>query len=169
MAELKKETNIDVKNIILIAIYTGMRRSEIFKLKWEDVSFERKTISLKNPKSGIDKIIPLNDLASDVFSNCIRYQSEYIFPASRGGGHRKSVSRAAKRIMRAAGVPDDFRPMHGLRHFFGTSLICNGVDIPTLQKLMTHSSPQMTLRYAKIRDEKLADASNRLVDIFGKK
>jgi integrase len=168
MKVLESETDLDVKHIMLLAICTGMRRSEILKLAWADINFERGIITIRNPKSGIDKTIPMNDMARDAFNKCVRYQSDFVFPG-RGGGHRKDVHKATKRIMRSAGVQDDFRPMHGLRHFFATNLICNGVDLAVLQKLMTHSSPQMTLRYAKIRDKVLADASNIMTEIMGRK
>lgn len=160
--------NPDVKNIMLLAMYSGMRRGEIFKLRWDDVDFQRGIITLKNPKSGRDKVIPMNDLAREVLESCIRHKGEYVFPG-RGGGPRKSIQREAQEIRKAAGLPEDFRPMHGLRHFFATSLICSGkVDLADLQKLMTHSSIQMTLRYAKKRDERLAAASNVITEIFKK-
>lgn len=169
MAVLREETNLDVKHIMLLAIYTGMRRSEILKLKWNDVNFQRGIIQIRNPKSGKDKIIPMNDLAREVFNDCIHHDSEYLFPG-RGSAHRVDVNHEANRIKKEAGLPKDFRPMHGLRHFFATTLINSGkVDLNTLQRLMTHSSPAMTLRYAKIRDQVMADASNVLTDIFKKK
>jgi integrase len=165
---LNSSENLDVKNIMFLALYSGMRRGEIFKLKWSDIDLERKIVYLRNPKSGRDKVLPLNDLALNILKDCTHHEGEYIFPA-RSGGPRKSISRAAQEIMKAAGIPDDFRPMHGLRHFFATNLICNGVDLAVLQKLMTHSSPQMTLRYAKIRDKVLADASNKMTEIMLRK
>ena len=154
--------------MMLLAMYTGLRRGEIFKLRWQDIDLQRNIINIRNPKSGRDQVIPLNDLARGVLEQCVRHKGDYIFPA-RGGGPRKSIDRAARRIRAAAGIPDDFRPMYGLRHHFATALICSGkVELHVLQKLLTHSSPQMTLRYAKIRDKVLADASNVLSGIMKK-
>lgn len=165
---LDKESKLDIKHIMLLALYTGMRRSEIFKLKWTDINFDRGLIEIRNPKSGKDKTIPMNDLTRVVLEQCTRHKSDYLFPG-RGGGHRKDMHKDADRIRNAAGLPKGFRPMHGLRHFFATSLICSGkVDLADLQKLMTHSSIQMTLRYAKKRDERLAAASNVVTEIFKK-
>ena len=63
-------------------------------------------------------------------------------------------------IKEAAGLPADFRPLHGLRHTYASMLASSGkVDLYTLQKLLTHKSPQMTQRYAHLRDETLKNAS----------
>ncbi len=60
-----------------------------------------------------------------------------------------------------AGLPDGFRPLHGLRHVYASILASSGqVDMYTLQKLLTHKSPLMTQRYAHLRDETLKRASN---------
>ena len=62
----------------------------------------------------------------------------------------------AWRVKKKAGLPEDFRPLHGLRHNFASRLASSGqVDMYTLQKLLTHESPQMTQRYAHLRDEAL--------------
>ena len=64
------------------------------------------------------------------------------------------------RIKTAAGLPKDFRPLHGLRHFYASMLASSGdVDMYTLQKLLTHKDPTMTQRYAHLRDEALHKAS----------
>jgi integrase len=166
---LNAEKNLDVKHIMFLAIYTGMRRSEIFKLKWTDINFQRGLIEIRNPKSGKDKTIPMNNLAREVFEQCVRYDSEYLFPGKGAGGHRVDINKEANRIKKAAGLPADFRPMHGLRHYYATVLFNSGkVDLNVLQRLMTHSSPAMTLRYAKIRDKVLSDASNVLSEIMKK-
>jgi site-specific recombinase XerD len=54
-----------------------------------------------------------------------------------------------------------FRPLHGLRHVYASMLASSGkVDMYTLQKLLTHKSPQMTQRYAHLRDEALRRAAD---------
>jgi integrase len=65
------------------------------------------------------------------------------------------------RIRNRAKLPEDFRPFHGLRHVYASMLVSSGqVDMYTLQKLLTHKSPQMTQRYAHLRDETLKRASD---------
>jgi site-specific recombinase XerD len=71
------------------------------------------------------------------------------------------IRKTVDPIKAAAGLPKDFRPMHGLRHVFASMLASSGeVDLYTLQKLLTHKSPMMTQRYAHLRDEALRAASS---------
>jgi integrase len=62
-------SNAPIRNLMLMALYTGMRRGELFKLKWEDVSFERGFITIIDPKGGPDQKIPLNTAAMEILEN----------------------------------------------------------------------------------------------------
>jgi integrase len=142
-----------------MALFTGMRRGEMFRLKWKDINFERAFINLRDPKGGPDQKIPLNDAARDCLLNHIRTKSPYVFPG-RGGRQRTDINKAVGKIKEDAGLPQDFRALHGLRHVYATMLASSGqVDMYTLQKLLTHKSPLMTQRYAHLRDEALKQSS----------
>ena len=89
-----------------------------------------------------------------------------MFPG-RNGEQRKEYRKIAERVKRRAGLPEDFRPLHGLRHAYASLLASSGkVDLYTLQKLLTHSSPQMTQRYAHLADEALQRAASIADEIF---
>ena len=151
--------------VVLAALHIGMRRGEIFKLRWNDLDFNRGFILIRDPKGGKSQKIPMNSATRDLLES-IQQVDDYIFPA-RGGGPRKDISKDSNRIKQAARLPKDFRPLHGLRHLYATMLANSGkVDMYTLQKLMTHKSPQMTQRYAHYRDEALRRASGQVDDIL---
>jgi len=151
-----------------MALFTGMRRSEMLRLKWKDIDFEKGFITLVDPKGGPDQKIPLNDAARDFLSNYVRTGSEYVFPG-RGGKKRSDIKKPVNTIKEKAGLPKDFRPLHGLRHVYASMLASSGqVDMYTLQKLLTHKSPSMTQRYAHLRDDALKRASNVAGEIIGK-
>lgn len=153
-------------NMMKLALFTGMRRGEMFKLKWDDIDFHRGFIHIREPKGGKSQKIPLNSNTRSLFEVIPEYDSEYIFPA-RGGGPRKSITRDVRAIKEEAGLPKDFRPLHGLRHLYATMLASSGkVDMFTLQKLMTHKSPQMTQRYAHYRDEAMQRAAEEVNTIL---
>lgn len=117
------------------------------------------------PKGGQDQKIPINEMARELLGS-IPKSKGYVFPG-REGKERKTTGVAGRRIRKRAGLPDDFRPMHGLRHAFASMLASSGkVDMYVLQKLMTHKSSQMTQRYAHLRDETLKNGSNQIDDIF---
>lgn len=159
----------DTAGIFLLAMVTGMRRGEIFKLKWVDIDFRRETIKIVDPKRGEDAFIPLNEAARDIILNLPErkdgMQSEYVFP-SRDGGPRKSIQHASRKIRDAVGLPKGFRMCHGLRHFYASELANSGqVEMHVLQKLMTHKTPRMTQRYAHLRDDALKQASSIAANI----
>ncbi len=159
---IDSDSNMQVGNIMKMALFTGMRRGELFRLQWRDIDFERGFISIRGPKGGQDQVIPLNTEARNLLK---RHQlgksdSSLVFPG-RGGQQRTDIHRQANRIKERAGLPKDFRPLHGLRHVYASMLASSGeVDMYTLQKLLTHKSPQMTQRYAHLRDETLRRASD---------
>ncbi len=157
---LEEHPDRQAANIMKLALYTGMRRSELLRLQWDHIDFERGFIRLVDPKSGRDQVIPLNDASRKVLHDHPRISSSYVFPG-RKGEERINIAKALKSIKEKASLPVDFRPLHGLRHVFASMLASSGqVDMYTLQKLLTHKSPQMTQRYAHLRDETLKNASN---------
>lgn len=73
----------------------------------------------------------------------------------------------AQRLKKNAGLPEDFRPLHGLRHAYASFLVSSGkVPLYTVQKLLTHGSAKMTQRYAHLADEALREASSVADMIF---
>jgi integrase len=151
--------------LMKMVLYTGMRRTELFKLKWADIDETNGFIKITDPKGGIDQKIPLNDAARDLLKEYPSTGSPYVFPG-RNGGQRVDIHHQVNRIRDDAGLPKDFRALHGLRHVYASMLISSGkVDLYTLQRLLTHKSPSMTMRYAHLRDQALQDASQVAGDI----
>jgi integrase len=165
---IAQEPDIQAANFMRMALVTGMRRGELFKLKWQHIDFDKGFIHLVDPKGGKDQIIPLNESAREILANHPRdYAIPYVFPG-RSGGQRVEMRRPIDRIRKAAGLPPDFRPLHGLRHSYASMLISSGqVDLYTLQKLLTHKTAAMTMRYAHLRDEALRRASDLAGDLIG--
>ena len=149
-----------------LALFSGMRRGEMLKLRWKHINFDRGFINIVDPKGGPDQVIPLNDAARELLENHPRTKSPFVFPG-RGGKQLVNISKPVNKIKKKAGLPAKFRPLHGLRHVFASMLASSGeVDMYTLQKLLTHKSPLMTQRYSHLRDETLKKASNLAGDII---
>jgi integrase len=163
---IDEDPNIQVANLMKLALFTGMRRGELFNLKWEDIDYERGFITIRDPKGGQDQKIPLNDSARAILSSHPKSGIKFAFPG-QDGNRRVTASVGVNRIKRRAGLPKDFRPLHGLRHTYASMLASSGqVDMYTLQKLLTHKSPVMTQRYAHLRDETLKRAASLAGDLF---
>ena len=166
MGAINEEYDSMAANFMRLVLCTGMRRGELFKLKWGDVDFDRGFICIRGPKGGRDQTIPLNQVAREVLEDHSR-SSEYVFPG-RGGRQRTRPPKRIEAIRERAGLPPDFRPLHGLRHVYASMLASSGqVDLYTLQKLLTHKSAAMTQRYAHLRDEALRRASDLAGDLIG--
>jgi len=169
MEAIEKDDHPQAGSIMKLVLYTGMRRGETFRLRWKDLDFDRGFIKLRDPKGATDQTIPLNDAARSLLKSIPKRKgSPFVFPG-RGGRQRKDINKAVTKIRKAAGLPDTFRALHGLRHVYASMLASSGkVDLYTLQRLLTHKSPIMTQRYAHLRDEALKGASNLAGEIIGK-
>ena len=157
---IEKDDHPHAGPMMKMALFTGMRRSELFRLKWKHINYERGFIDIVDPKPGPDQKIPLNDAAKEVLESLQKSNSPYVFPG-RNGGQRVNIAKQVNQIKKKAGLPKHFRPLHGLRHVFASNLASSGeVDLYVLQKLLTHKDSKMTQRYAHLRDEALKKASN---------
>ena len=159
---LDEEADQVQASIVRLALFTGMRRGALLNLQWNDLDFERGFITLRGDvaKKGKTETIPMNDQARAVLNALPRTASSYVFPGRYDDRPRGNITPMLKRVREKAGLPDTFRPLHGLRHSFASWLASSGqVSMYELQKLLTHSSPQMTQRYAHLHDDALKKAS----------
>jgi len=161
---LDDDPDKQVSNIVRLALYTGLRRGEIFSLKWKNIDFYGKNISIRSKKKEKCTVIPMNEMAEKVLAEHAHAEakSEFVFPG-RGGKKRTECKRPLLRIKNNAGLPDDFRLLQGLRHVYASMLASSGkVDMDTLQTLLTHKSPLMTQRYAHLREDALKDSNEKM-------
>ena len=166
LAALDAEPDQDAVALLRLALFTGMRKGALLALQWEDIDFGKGFIVLRGSaaKKGKTEIIPLTPQTRIILEKVRKADSPYVFPG-KNGAQRKYFSWIARRVRDNAGLPEDFRPVHGLRHAYASFLASSGqVDLYTLQKLLTHSSPQMTQRYAHLADETLQRAAS-VIDV----
>lgn len=165
---LKKEKNQNLASLMLLALYTGMRRSALLGLEWEDLDFTNRTIRLRGEiaKNGKTLTIPMSETACKILSNIEHLGSKYVFPG-KNGEKRVEIRRFTDKIKKKAQLPQDFRPLHGLRHTFASLLASSGkVPLFSIQRLLTHESQQMTERYAHLADSALRQAAETLDDLI---
>lgn len=172
LAALDEEKNQECASILRLALFTGMRKSAILSLSWEHIDFKNGTIELagKSAKNNKTSFIPLNRIAREVLEKLNPKKAGLIFPSPKTTEQREDFRKMPRRIREKAGLPPDFRPMHGLRHTYASRLASSGkVDLYTLQKLLTHESPDMTQRYAHLSDEAMKRAAAVADEIFSGK
>jgi len=169
LASVELDHDPQARGIVLTALYTGMRRSAIFRLRWDDLNFDRELIFLRQPKGGNEgetHLIPMNSAVRNVLENHPLTDSSYVFPGINGD-ERVGFKRSWDRIKKRACLPERFR-FHDLRHTFGTIAAVNGVDMFTLKNLMTHSQVQTTERYIHISKEWASKASETVAQAMEK-
>jgi len=150
-----------LKPILVTGINTGMRRGEIFNLKWEDVNMKEGYILVRESKNNDSRIIPINKVLMETLNSVTNNGSgEYIFSHNSGNDPVKTFKTAFNSAIRRSGAKK-FR-FHDLRHTFASKLVMAGVDIVTVQELMGHKSINMTKRYSHPTPEHKRHAVERL-------
>jgi integrase len=155
--------------LVKFTLFTGLRRGEVFALKWEDVDLENGWIYLHDTKGGKDTKLPVGEKTSNILIKASRLlpvpDCPYVFP-NRRGTKRTTIGNTWTRIKKHAKIPLKFR-FHGLRHTYASYLASSGkVSQYTLQKLLNHRTPQMTQRYAHLFDQTLREGANLLQTLF---
>ncbi|WP_300707264.1 site-specific integrase [uncultured Brachyspira sp.] len=149
--------------LIKFALYTGLRRGELFNLIWDNVDLENNRITLYDTKGGKNQSIILASDAAAVLQSLSRTDT-YVFP-SKLGGKRDDVKKLWSRIKLAANIRPNIR-FHDIRHTFGTIAVSSGIGIDVVQKMMTHKDIKTTQRYAHIVDQRMKDAANTINSAF---
>jgi integrase len=157
---LLKACSEHLRPIVVTALNTGMRRNEVFNLKWSQVDLENRKITVINTKNNESRVIPINQtLFKEFLTLSKKSNGEYVFP-SKDGDAFKSIRKSFASALKRAGI-EDFR-FHDLRHTFGSQLVMQGVDIRTVQQVMGHKDIKMTMRYSHLSPEYVQEAIGRL-------
>lgn len=150
--------------LVLLALNTGLRRGELLGLRWENINLVSAilTVPAGIAKSRKGRHVPLNIEAMNTLKRWRKQTSidGLVFPGA-GGGRMGHINTSWEGLAEAANLKD-FR-FHDLRHDFASKLVMAGVDLNTVRELLGHSDLKMTLRYAHLAPQKLADAVARLV------
>jgi integrase len=149
--------------MVLISLNTGMRRGELFSLTWNNVDLVRQIITVEGAcaKSGQTRHIPMNATVLEVFRKLSKSAKSDLIFVGRDGGMFDNVKRSWMRVLKEANI-NTFR-WHDMRHHFASRLVQRGVDLNTVRVLLGHKDLKMTLRYAHLSPQVMAEAVSRLV------
>jgi integrase len=154
-----------LKPIVICALNTGMRKSEILNLKWDNVDLKHGFILLDRTKNGERREIPINDTLRMTFDSLIRrIDTPYVFYDPSTGKPYQDIKRSFHTALRKAGIRDFH--FHDLRHTFASHLVMAGVDLTTVKELLGHKTLAMTLRYAHLAPSHKVRAINMLDDVL---
>jgi integrase len=146
-----------------IALHTGVRRGEQYKLRWSDVDMQGRRITLRQTKNGTTRHVPLNSAALNAFQ-ILRKRSKgkgRVFIGERGSPLQRPRFWWDAAV--ATAKVTDFR-WHDLRHTFASRCVMKGVDLRTLAQLLGHKTLQMVMRYSHLSQAHELAAVERLCD-----
>ena len=143
-------------------LFTGARRGEILELKWKHVDLDAGVLRLPDSKTG-QKTIHLNVAAIEVLNNIPRLSGNpYVIVGKKEGSHLVNITKPWMRIRTLIGL-DDVR-LHDLRHSFASVIASSGGSLIMIGKLLGHTQPTTTARYAHLFDAPLRELNERAGD-----
>ena len=153
-----------LKPMVLLALNTGLRRGELFSLKWADVDLAAQmlTVRASSSKSGQTRRIPLNVEAFAVLSawqKRLNNTAGYVFPGAESA-RLTNINKSWGGVVKLAKL-SGFN-FHDLRHTFASRLVQGGVDLNTARTLLGHSEIGTTLIYAHLAPENLRSALQKV-------
>jgi integrase len=162
--KLKKELPETIYLIVIVALLTGFRLSNVLNLSWEQINLDMRFIELLKQENKGGKIIrqPISDGLYEVLLQMKPKKQGYLFVNPDTGKPYTTIKKSFKTALNKAGI-ENFT-FHDLRRTFGTWLLQEGVDIRTIQVLLAHSDISTTERYLGVTHE----YNKQAIDKIGK-
>lgn len=168
-----------LKSVVKFALATGLRKSNIMNLEWQQIDMQRRVawVNPEDSKSNRAIGVALNDTACKVLRDQIGKHQKWVFVHTTAAKRADGTSTPAVRKMRIdsktswlsacrrAGI-EDFR-FHDLRHTWASWLIQSGVPLSVLQEMGGWESIEMVRRYSHLAPNHLTEHARKIDDIFG--
>jgi integrase len=152
-----------LRNIVTMAIHTGMRRGELFKLRWFDVDFQRGLIHVRDAKGRdtktVNRDVPMSEAARAMLEGLPK-TSAHVFPSPKTGGQLVDIKRSFGLACETAKIKD--LRFHDLRHTAATRMADAGVNVVVIAEVLGHGDIRTTKRYAHAMDEAKREAVEKL-------
>lgn len=154
-----------LKDPFMLSILTGLRRSNVFNMRWEQIDLIRNVIIIDGSemKTGQTHVVPITEAVRQLLSRNARNHPVYVFTTPKGNRIGRNFYRGWHGALNRAGIKDYH--WHDNRHTWASVLIQNGVPINELQEMGGWHSIQMVQRYAHLAPYKLAKNAE-IIDQF---
>jgi integrase len=168
-AELTRDGNARMANVIRLLMLTGARRGEVLNARWDQFDLDlgvwvkpaatTKQRRLHRAPLAQAAVHLLRTIHAGADPACI-----WVFPGDAPGKPLQEIKRYWCRVRRAAGLQDV--RLHDLRHTFASLLVSGGMTLPMIGKLLGHTQTQTTLRYAHLYDDPLRAGLDQVGDML---
>lgn len=125
-----------VADLLLLLLFTGLRKSEALTLKWCQIDLQDDTLTLPDPKNHEPHVLPLSDFVHDLLRQRLENAvNEYVFPGKGGTSRLIEPKRQVSKVIELSGVSFT---LHDLRRTFIT--VAESIDISpyTIKRLANH-------------------------------
>lgn len=163
------KTNLRLRLLVLIAVATGMRRGEIFRLEWRDILYNEGLIAVRaRLKKGRVRLVSMPpELAEEIRRYPAVLGEDQILPPELGAtSGLQRADKSFRELLERAKIRD-FR-FHDLRHTFASWYMMSGGDLYELSKLLGHSNIKMTERYADLARAHIVKTGNVSREVWSK-
>lgn len=155
LGALFNECDAYLRAVAITLLHTGMRKGEAEALRWEDVDFTRRLITLRASKNNTRRAIPMSETLVAELQRLRRQRlGDMVF-------YRGRFRKALENAIRRAGIKD-FRPHHDFRHTWASYMAMAGASLLELMEIGGWKSLKMVMRYAHLSPSHLQGAAARL-------
>ncbi|MHA6484088.1 tyrosine-type recombinase/integrase [Paenibacillus sp. strain BS8-2] len=153
---LESINNLKHKTLLMLTYSSGLRVSEVVRLRYEDLDAERRTLIVRQGKGRKDRQTLLSEQAYLMLQRYASESTEYggkewLFQGQYVGKHltERTAQKIFEQALTASGI-NKKASIHSLRHSFATHLLESGIDIRYIQELLGHRSSKTTERYTHV-------------------
>ncbi|MBP7075352.1 MAG: site-specific integrase, partial [Rhabdochlamydiaceae bacterium] len=157
-ASLDEEPNDTIRDYIYVSLFTGVRRSNVLAMRWEEIQFERREWLVPETKNGEHLRVHLIETVIDILKSRLQTYGnrEWVFEGSGKTGHLMEPKAGWKRILEKAGIKD--LRLHDLRRTLGSWQAATGANSYMIGHSLGHKSPQSTAVYARLNLDPVRDS-----------
>jgi integrase len=176
-ASLAAEKNVDLRDFVRLALFTGQRRGDVSAMRWSELSLTatgQHQWTISNPKNGETHVVPLLPQAVAVLAERQqaakqkeeekKISSPFVFPSSGKSGHIRDIKRGWKKLKKNAKLAN--LTVHDLRRTLGSWMAMSGVSLPIIGEALGHKSLAATKVYARLQTSASRDAMMLAVGKF---
>lgn len=163
MTALNESKNAQLRQFILLLLFTGQRKSNILALRWENINFYNNILYLPDTKNNQPQQIPLTEQAISVLRDIGIHDKGWVFPSRNSkSGHLENPKKFWQNLLKKAGI-ENLR-MHDLRRTLGSYQAIIGSSMNIISKSLGHKSIQSTAIYARLSLSPVRDSMQKATD-----
>ena len=165
---LDSSENIKHKTMLSVIYACGLRRSELLKIRPNDVNSSRMLLIIRNSKGNKDRVVPISDKIIELLRTYYKkYKPQVWLFEGMNEGEQYTASSLQKVLKIAVSKSGIRKPvtLHWLRHSYATHLLEAGVDLRYIQELLGHKSSRTTEVYTHVSTKNLQNIKSPFDDL----